>query len=267
MDRSSEAQGLIIDMDGVLWRGETALPGLKPFFALLHQRAIPFILATNNASTSPGAVQEKLHKMGVEVEPKQILTSAQAAAKWLASRLPPGANVVAVGEDALWEALRTEGLHPRQDAAHAAAVVAGLDREFSYRKLNEALQAIRRGAIFVGTNPDTTFPTEGGLAPGAGSLLAAIRSASGSKPIIIGKPQPYLFSLALRILHIDRQYALVLGDRLETDILGAKRARLHSCLVLTGVTSHEDLARSKIHPDWVFDDLPHLMQALAETSS
>jgi 4-nitrophenyl phosphatase len=263
MDAVFEARGLIIDMDGVLWRGKLSLPGVTELFATLRRRSTPFLLVTNNASASPEGVQRKLRDMGVAIETHEVLGSSEATVAWLRKRLPPPAPVYAIGEQALQEALIHAGydLHQRSDGV--AAVIVGIDRQVDWPKLTEAALAIRAGAIFVGTNADPSFPMERGLALGNGAILAAIQNTTGTDPVVIGKPEPHLFTQALERLGTHPDLTLVLGDRLETDILGGRRAGLSTALVLTGVTSQDDLLRASIQPDWIFEDLPGFLAAFS----
>lgn len=258
-------RALIIDLDGVLWLGDTPLPGLRDFFQLLEERQLPFVLASNNATATSSGVQAKLQRMGVEVSASRVVTSADATAGFLQRRLPSGSAVLVVGEDGLRMAVAAAGflLHDRADGA--AAVVVGLDRQATYASLTEAAFAIRQGALFVGTNPDPSYPTERGLAPGAGALLALLETATGIAPVIIGKPEPYLFQHALQSLGVEAGATAVIGDRLETDVLGGQRAGTQTILVLTGATTELALAESPIRPTWVFAGLPELTDALRST--
>jgi len=255
-------RGFVIDMDGVLWRGETALPGVAEFFSLLQARRLPFVVATNNATATPGAVCRRLARVGAHIAPEAVFTSAQAAASILARQFPPGTRVLAVGERGLRSALLHAGLRLTRRASDAQAVVVGLDRRVSWNVLSEATLAIHAGAAFVATNADPTFPTERGLLPGAGALVASIQTATGVLPAVVGKPEPHLFLEALQHLKTAPEETLVVGDRPETDILGGQRAGMRTALMLTGVTRSDAVDRLRIRPDWVFDDLPHLTRAL-----
>ncbi len=262
MTELAHVHALIIDLDGVLWVGNTPLPGLQEFFSLLHERRMPYMLASNNATATPAAVQAKLQRMGVDIDPSRIVTSADATAAFLQQRLPPGTGVLVVGENGVRTAVAAAGFILQDHADGVGAVVVGLDRSATYASLTEAAFAIRQGALFIGTNPDPTFPTERGLAPGAGALLALLEAASGATPIIIGKPEPHLFRCALERMGVDAGDTIVIGDRLETDILGGQRAGLRTLLVLTGVTTPLALAESPIRPTWAFADLPQVTHAL-----
>ena len=172
-----------------------------------------------------------------------------------------------IGEHTLHKTLSRAGYDIRSLSAGVRAVVVGIDRQVDWSKLTEASLAIRAGAMFVGTNPDPSFPTERGLAPGNGAILAALQTTTGVKPVIIGKPEPYLFRQALARLGTPPEATLVLGDRLETDILGGKQAGMPTGLLLTGVTRQEDLAGATIQPDYVFEDLPGFLKAFSESET
>jgi 4-nitrophenyl phosphatase len=257
-----EIRAVISDMDGVLWRGETPLPGVAEFFGGLRQRGIPFVLATNNATATFPQIARRLKVVGLALRKEEALTSANAAASFLRHALPVGAPVLAVGEEGLTSALTHAGFRLVQHAQDAAAVVAGLDRHVTWGKLTEAALAIRSGAMFVATNLDPTFPSERGLVPGAGALIAVLETATGCHPLLIGKPEPLLFLGALEILQAPAEATLVLGDRIETDIVGGQRAGMPTGLLLTGVTTREILAASPHQPDWVFEDLPQVHRAM-----
>lgn len=258
---------LIIDMDGVLWHGDQALPGIADFFTFLRSAGIRFVLATNNASATVAQYRAKLAGFGVTVSPDEILTSAQGTAQYIAEMLPGGGRVYPVGEAGLVEALRERGLTIVDEQAHEAdVVVAGWDRALTFAKLRQACLLIRRGARFIGTNPDRTYPTPEGLIPGAGSILAALEAASDVKPVIVGKPEPLLYEQALQRLGTSKESTAGLGDRLDTDILGAQRAGLRGILVLSGVTTPEILAASPIRPDEVYDDITAIARAWRRTA-
>ena len=255
---------MIIDMDGVLWRGETFLPGVSEFFEFLRARSIRFILATNNATTSPERVVSRLTEIGVNIDREEVLTTAAATATFLKDLKPAGSQVFLIGETALQVALEDAGFSITSSHEDADAVVVGFDRELTYIKLAEASFAVAEGAVFVGTNPDPSFPVENGQAPGNGAILAAVQTTTGVEPIIVGKPEPHLYDQASARLDAPPERVLVLGDRLTTDILGAHRSGMASALLLTGVTSKEEAETSSVKPDWVFKDLFQLIGAMAE---
>ncbi|HEC34627.1 MAG TPA: HAD-IIA family hydrolase [Chloroflexi bacterium] len=249
---------LIVDMDGVLWRGEQPMDGLETFFAFLRERDIRFVLATNNASKRPQQYAEKLTSFGIQVGLKCIVTSAQATAAYLASREPEGTVVHAIGGEGLMDALTEHGFAVGEDGANY--VVVGWDPTLTWRKLARATLLIRQGANFIGTNPDATFPTEEGLVPGNGAQLAALEAATGVAPLVIGKPQPWLYQEAMRRIEARPETTAVVGDRLDTDIAGGVRAGLFTILVLSGVTARADLVSSLVKPDLVCADIGEIVQ-------
>jgi 4-nitrophenyl phosphatase len=250
---------IIVDMDGVLYRGSQVLPGTSRFIAFLRQRGIGFVLATNNSTRTPKQFVDKLAGMGVQVEPSEVLTSAQATAGYLAGIAPPATRVFVVGMDGVRLALLEAGFSLVEEGAEF--VVAGMDFTISYERLAQATLQIRAGAHFIGTNPDKTFPSERGIVPGAGSLLAFLEAATGVAPTVIGKPGTAMIEQALARLGAEPACTAMLGDRLETDILAGQRAGLHTLLVLSGVTARQLLSGSEIQPDLVFEDVGHLAQA------
>jgi 4-nitrophenyl phosphatase len=256
----SAIEGVICDMDGVLWRGDTPLPGLHDFFALLEAHRIPYILATNNASKTPEQYVEKLARLGIETNANHVLNSATAAADYLATQAAPGTPVYAIGGPGTHEALRLHGF-VLTDGDHADYVVVGWDRELTWKKLAMATLLIRGGAGFIATNPDRTFPMEDGLVPGNGAQVAALITATDVTPVMTGKPGPLLYERALARMGVAPEATLVIGDRLDTDILGGLRLGMPTALVLSGITHPDELTGSPVHPDIIFDDLAALVCA------
>jgi 4-nitrophenyl phosphatase len=266
----NEIEDLIVDMDGVLWHGETALPGLADFFATLNELGIGFMLATNNATRVASQYTDKLARFGVTVPPEQILTSAEVTASHLAHHYPPQTTVYVVGEDGLRLALARHGfdLLPTgglvAPGTRAGLVVVGLDRQACWEQLASAAYLIQNGAHFIGTNGDVTFPTEAGPLPGAGALLALLETATGVAPEIMGKPERAVFEEALSRLGATAATTAMVGDRLETDIAGAQAAGLPAILVLSGVTHRDQLAPHPVQPELVCQDIRELALALRE---
>ena len=258
-------KGLIIDADGVLWRGETASPGLIDFFQFLRQHHIRFMLATNNSRKTPEQYKQKLARFGVDIAHTEIMTSAIATAKYLKSTYPPNTKIFVIGQDGLYHAIQSVEFEIVKENAHV--VVVGLDFELTYDKLKKATNLIYYGADFVGTNPDTSFPIEMGIAPGNGAALAAISAATGKQPIIIGKPKSPIFQLALQEMNLLPKQTAMIGDRLNTDILGGQNACLKTILVLSGVTSRDDWLASDVKPDIVFDSIAEFIDQWQSTLS
>jgi 4-nitrophenyl phosphatase len=259
-DHRLAPRALLLDLDGVIYRGQRVLPGAQALFALLQARRLPYRLLTNNATLTPRQYQAKLRALGIHVPAASVLTSAVATAAHLRETAGPGARVLVIGERGLRHALRAAGcvLVERQ----ADYVVVGLDRTVCYPRLAAACLAIAAGATFIGTNPDPAFPTEEGLWPGAGAIQALLTACTGVQPRVIGKPQPTMLQQALRQLGVAPVEALMVGDSLLTDVAGGRAAGVPTALVLTGVTRPEDLADAPVRPDYVFRDLAELTAAL-----
>lgn len=248
---------LILDMDGVLWRGDSPIGNLKEIFARIENRGLKYVLATNNATKTPRQYQEKLASFGAEVSEEHIITSSQAVAVLMKSRFPDGGPVFIIGETGLREALIAKGFRHSEDAP--VAVVAGMDRELTYEKVRIAALFIRNGAQFFGTNPDKTFPTPQGLVPGAGATLALLETSTEVKPTIAGKPFPYMFTQAISRMGVIASNTLTVGDRFETDIEGGNNAGCRTALVLSGVTTLSDVQNSNLKPDFVAENLSELL--------
>lgn len=268
MDRLS---GLIIDMDGVLWHGNQAMPGLEDFFLCLRERAVPFVLATNNASLTQQQYIDKLAKMGVTVSTKEVLTSSMATATYLAKHLPEKQRrAFVIGEAGLREPLQAAGftltdeyeVAGNGDAVDADVVVSGLDRQLTWDKLATATLLLNHGAAFYATNSDSTLPTELGDMMGNGGTIAALEAVTGKQAISIGKPAPILYQQALSILGTTADETIAIGDRLNTDILGAVNAGMRSILVLSGISDEAELAQVEYAPTWVMQDINDITATL-----
>ncbi len=259
------AKAFIFDMDGVLYRGRAPLPGVANLFNALTLRGIPFLLATNNSMATPASYVLRMAEMGVEVVESQIQTSATATRDYLLGEIDPASRILIVGMPALAEQIFTgTQFQPVADDPdeHIDAVVVGLDLDFTYAKLRRASDALREGARYVATNADATLPHETGMQPGAGSVVAALSVACGRIPIVVGKPETLMMLKGIDQLGVRPEEAVMVGDRLDTDILSGHRAGLKTALVLTGVSQRGDLAKAEVLPDYVFADLPALTQAL-----
>jgi 4-nitrophenyl phosphatase len=254
----SSIKALILDMDGVLWRGDEPIGDLPASFAEMERRGLKVALATNNSTQDADQYIEKLARFGVKVNRWQIINSSEATAIYLKGRFPGGGTIFAVGEDGLLNSLSEYGFYPGEE--NVLAVVAGMDRQLTYTKLCQAAMLIRAGAPFIGTNADRTFPTPGGLVPGAGAVLAALETATDVKPFIIGKPAPEMYRVALGRLKMTPNQTLVIGDRLETDIAGAQSLGCPTGLVLSGVTSEKQARGWLPAPDFIGDDLANILR-------
>lgn len=257
-------KALIIDMDGVLWHGDKAMHGLTEFFQTLREQAIRFILATNNASLTREQYVSKLLRMGVNVDLDEILTSGIATALYLSERYDPAkTRVYVLGEAGASQPLSDHGFNlTGLYEVNADIVVVGKDATLTWDKLATATLNIRAGAKFIGTNGDVTLPTEHGITHGNGAILAALQAASGVEPVCIGKPEPIIYQQAITLLGTDLAETVAIGDRLDTDILGAVKTGIRSLMVLTGVSSEEDLITSDYQPTWVMPDISAITQTL-----
>ena len=252
-----DIKAVLLDVDGVLYRGAYIIPDANPFLQFLTSQGIPFIYVTNNSTMDADAYAERLRRRGFPARPDQVVGSADTTARLLARTYPHHPPVLVVGEAGLRRALQKEQFPLTETAEDAQIVVCGMDRSLTYDQLAEATFALRKGAAFYATNPDRTYPTERGLAPGAGAILAALEAASDRSPIIVGKPEPPIFHFALERVGVEPKHALMIGDRLETDILGSKRVGMRAALVLTGVTQEEPPPGPDA-PDVVARDLTEL---------
>ena len=261
--RLKAARAFVFDMDGVLYRGDTALAGVRDVLNALELRERGYMLATNNSMSTPASYVTKLAGMGLEVPEEAILTAGIATRDYLSEHLPVGVGVFVVGMPALREQLFAgTSFHPVQyGEEQPAAVVVGLDLQFDYEKLKAATAAIRGGALFVATNADATLPTESGLVPGAGSVVAAVAVASGREPVVIGKPEPLLLEMALHHLGVPPEEAVMIGDRLDTDIVAGYRAGMMTVLVLTGVSTRDEVPNASVLPDLVLTDMAAFLDA------
>lgn len=246
----SNIKALILDMDGVIWKGDAPIGDLPATFNRIRERGLKFVFATNNGTKTPEDYQVKLRELGVEVAPWQIVTSALGIAFMLAQKYPRGTKIFMIGEDGIRVALEEKGFEilSTEDAPQAQVFVMGIDRTINFMKVAEATLLVRAGIPFYTTNTDKTFPTPRGEIPGSGSWLSVITSATGIEPIVAGKPFPFLMELSLERLGTTKEETLVVGDRLETDIAAGQSVGCPTALVLSGVSkmSEADLWNPKI---------------------
>jgi glycerol 3-phosphatase-2 len=247
---------LLLDLDGTVFRGHEPTEGAVETLAAVRSRAL---FVTNNASRGPAEVAQHLCAMGFTAKPDDVVTSAQSAARLLKEQLQPGAAVLIVGTDSLAAEVRKVGLKPvRQWSDGPVAVVQGHSPQTSWPDLAEAALAIRGGALWIAANIDKTLPSERGLLPGNGAMVAALRAATDTKPQVAGKPEPTLLTDALARGRF--RAPIVVGDRLDTDIAGANAAGLPSLLVLCGVSTAAEAVTATIgqRPNYIAEDLRSL---------
>ncbi|NGQ96953.1 TIGR01457 family HAD-type hydrolase [Brevibacillus sp. SYP-B805] len=254
-------KGYLLDLDGTVYRGNEVIPEAVHFIRALREEGIPYLYLTNNSSAPPEAVAKKLQAMGIEASPEEVYTSSMATAAYLAEKHPQGTRVHVIGEEGLHMALAQAGCTLTDQEADY--VVVGIDRSFSYAKLAAAARAIRSGATLIATNRDPALPTENGLMPGNGALVAAVAAAGGTQPIVIGKPESIIVNYALKRLGTPKEETLIVGDNLMTDIAAGVNSGMDSLLVLTGYSSAADAAVSPWQPTYVADHLMAWYEKLA----
>lgn len=259
-----EPDGIIVDMDGVLYLGEAALPGLAEFIAATS--TWPRVLLTNNSVVSSAACAARLRRLGAEVPEREILTVSAAMAGYLAAAYPPGTPVYVIGERPLHDAVRDAGLVDG-DGKDCAAVVLGLDRDLRYAQLAAALALLRAGCPLIVASLDTVLLTAGGALPATGAIAAALRACAGTEPVCVGKPDPRFFGVAIEQLGVPAARILTVGDSLTADIAGGHAAGTRTALMLSGVTATAPLSPDGPRPDYVFGSLPELTRFLRRNAA
>ncbi|MEU8251919.1 HAD-IIA family hydrolase [Nonomuraea sp. NPDC048916] len=256
---------LLLDLDGVVYLGNQAVPGAPEALEEARSSGVRLAYVTNNASRTPAAIAAHLRRLGVPATAADVVSSAQAAARLVSERVPPGSNVLVVGGSGLRLAVRDRGLRPVSTAMDApVAVVQGFAPGISYGLLAEGALAVRQGALFVASNGDDTMPTDRGELPGNGSMVRVIATATGVQPLYAGKPDPPLHRESM--IRTGARRPLVVGDRLDTDIEGAVNAGVDGLVVLTGVATPLDLltAGPRHRPTYLSEDLSALLQPYPE---
>jgi len=251
--------GYLFDLDGTVYRGELLLPGAKEVVETLERLGKRFGFLSNKPIETRGNYAAKLTRLGIPTADERVINSSLVMARYLAKQ-QPGAKVYAIGEPPLIRDLEDAGLHFTEEPEEIEWVVAAFDRTFDYRKLNIAMQAIKLGARFVATNPDRTCPMEDGEIPDAAGMIAAVEAVTEKKcELIVGKPSPIMAQTGLELIGVSAERALMIGDRLETDIVMGRDAGMATALVLTGVTTREALEASSVRPDYVLAGVADLL--------
>lgn len=259
-------EAFIFDLDGVIWRGQAPIEGAAEGIARLRQAGARTFFCTNNSSRARREFAIRLSEVGIPCEENDVFSSSFAAALYLQREMKPGFSAYVVGEGGLIETLQSIGVqtHTGDDETPCDCVVAGIDRQFTYAKMRIAQANILRGARFVATNRDATFPIEEGVVPGAGSIIAGIALSSGVEPTTVGKPEPIMLRLCLEQFGLDPHKTAMVGDRLDTDVACGHRAGIAGLLVETGVNTRQEgeAAQGEEHPDAIYRDLPALCDDL-----
>ena len=246
---------VIFDLDGVVYRGRQPVQGASALTTAIRRADVLVRFATNNSMATRATYVDRLSEMGIETEIEEIVTSTSATIDHLRAHLPEVRTLLAVGAQGMLDELRGAGFEATAAADAAGigydggplpvaydAVIAGLDRDFDYRRLAVATSALRAGARFIATNADLLYPTHAGFVPGAGSMIAALRAASGVEPLVIGKPQPGIFRAILERAGVAPAEALAIGDNPDSDVVAAHRTGIGSILVLTGIADEATVA-------------------------
>jgi NagD protein len=255
--------GYLIDMDGVVYRGSELIPGAERFVHELRVRNIPFRFLTNNSQRTRRDVAAKLARMGIEVEEEHVFTCAMATARFLAEQKPGGTAFV-IGEGGLLTAMHQNGYAVVDQEPDY--VVVGEGRTFNLELVESAVNMIHRGAKLIATNLDPNCPTPGGLRPGCGAMVAMLESATGVRAFSVGKPSPVMMRAARKELGLATDETTMIGDTMETDILGAVQLGFHSVLVLSGGTRAEDLPHYAYQPELVVESVAELADLLDEVN-
>lgn len=257
MEILRQKKGFICDMDGVLYHGNNVLPGAKKFVDWLRKEKKEFLFLTNSSERSPIELSQKLARLGIEVAAEHFYTSALATASFVAWQ-SPGCSAYVIGEAGLINAIYDAGLS--MNDVSPEYVIVGETRSYSFEKIEKAVQLVHRGAKLIGTNPDKTGPTEKGIMPATGALIAPIEIASGREAYFIGKPNPLMMRSALKRLGTDVKDTVIIGDRMDTDIVAGTESEIDTVLVLTGVTLKERINDFSYRPRYVLNNVGEVLE-------
>lgn len=252
-------KGFISDMDGVIYHGNKILDGVRDFVNWMINNEKKFLFLTNSPEKTPLELQHKLARMGLEVGQEHFYTSAQSTASFLAHQ-NPGCSAYVIGEAGIINALYDNGIYTND--VNPDYVVVSETRTYNFEKIEKAISLVNKGAKLIGTNPDTTGPTEQGIMPATGSLIAPIEIATGKKAYFIGKPNPLMLRHALNRIECHSSDIALIGDRMDTDIVAGIESNIDTVLVLSGVTAHEDIEKFPYRPKYVFGGVKELVERL-----
>jgi NagD protein len=248
--------GFIIDMDGVIYHGNKLLPGSGEFVEWLKVNNKKFVFLTNSSERTPEELQEKLKRMGIEVDADKFFTSALATAMFLISQKPKGSAYI-IGEAGLINALYNVGY--TMNSVDPDYVVMGESRTYNYEKIEHAVNLVLKGAKLIGTNPDLSGPVEDGIVPATKALIAPIELATGKTAYFVGKPNPLMMRKGLKKLDCTREETIIIGDRMDTDILAGIGTEIDTCLVLSGITTREEIQSFAYQPKYVLNGVIDLV--------
>ena len=252
MEKLREKQGYIIDMDGVIYHGNRLLPGAKEFVEWLYRENKKFLFLTNGSGKSPKELQQKLARMGLEVDESQYYTSALATAKFVASQMP-GASAYVIGEPGLYNAMHDAGI--AMNDVDPDYVIVGETDNYNYDSICRAVRHVWNGARLIGTNADLTAPLECGIVPACRALISPIEATTGKKAYYVGKPNPLMMRTGLKMLDVHSEDAAIIGDRMDSDIIAGIECGLDTAFVLTGVTSRESMKQYPYRPRLILNSV------------
>ena len=250
-------QGFICDMDGVIYHGNRVLEGVVEFIGWLQSNNKQFVFLTNSAEKTPQELSMKLGRMGLDIDPGKFYTSAMATAAFLTSQ-KPGCTAYVIGEAALTKAFYDQGIY--MNDVNPDYVVVGETRAYFFEKIEKAIELVNKGAKLIGTNPDITGPTERGVAPATGALIAPIEIATGKKAYFVGKPNPLMLRHGLKRLGLHSHEIAFIGDRMDTDIIAGIESNVDTVLVLSGVTAMEDIDKFPYRPKCILSGVGELIK-------
>jgi NagD protein len=258
MGKLKDKKGYICDMDGVIYHGDRLVEGAKEFVRWLKKEGKKFLFLTNSSAKSPKELKHKLSRMGIDVDADDFITSAQATASFLASQ-NPNVGVYVIGESGLVNALYEAGFYTDNATPHY--VVVGESRSYNFEQIELAVHLVCNGAKLIGTNSDLTGPSEKGIVPACRALVAPIELATGRNAYFVGKPNPLMMRHAIKKIQCRREDTLIVGDRMDTDIIAGIESEIETALVLSGITKREDLALFPYEPDHILERAADIMTA------
>jgi NagD protein len=258
MGKLADKKGYICDMDGVIYHGDRLVEGAKEFVDWLKNQNKSFLFLTNSSAKSPKELKQKLARMGIDVGIEDFITSAHATASFLASQ-NPNVGVYVIGESGLINALHNAGFYI--DQVNPVYVVVGESRTYNFEQIETAVHLVLGGAKLIGTNSDLTGPSEKGIVPACRALVAPIEMATGRQAYFIGKPNPLMMRHAIKKIGCKLEDTLIIGDRMDTDIIAGIESGIETALVLSGITRREDLAMYPYQPNYILDKAADIMRA------
>ena len=257
MENIRAKKGFICDMDGVIYHGNKILDGVKEFIEWLNKENKEYLFLTNSPERTPLELSRKLSRMGLEVTEDHFYTSALATAKFIKTQME-NASAYVIGEGGLMNALYDAGIY--MNDVNPDYVIIGETRTYNFEKIEKAVHLVNKGARLIGANPDETGPTEAGIVPATGALIAPIEIATGKRAYFIGKPNPFIIRHAMRKLNTHSVDTVIIGDRMDTDILSGIESSIDTVLVLSGVTSKDGIDKFPYRPKYVLDGVGDILK-------